>query len=108
MSGDHVVYAASESGRILVHDAAGRLVRTIAVPARTRRLTRAQVDESLGQIENRPEREAIRRHTRDLSDATAPLVSELRVDRSGRLWVRTPASDPEKARWLERLYQVSK
>ncbi len=100
VSGDHVAYASSETGRVAVHDGTGRLVRTIQVPVQPRRITRARIEQALREIEDEVERRAVRRHLEGLRNAAEPAIRDLRADRRGRLWIQTPASGPEMSRWL--------
>lgn len=100
LAGDHVAYASSDSGRVALHDAAGRLVRTIQVPVQPRKVTPAMVEQALQDISDEGERRAVRRHLDGLRNATEPAIRALRVDRGGRLWIQTPASAPETSRWL--------
>lgn len=100
LAGDNVAYASSDSGRVALHDAAGRLVRTIQVLVQPRKVTPAMVEQALRETVDEVERRAVRRHLEGLRNATEPAISDLRADRRGRLWIRTPAGGPEMSRWL--------
>lgn len=95
-------YATSDSSEVSVFSRTGALVRTIHVPAAPRQLTQEEAESYLAQIEDGPERSAIRRFLRqERGRRNAPLLSALRTDRAGNLWVRLQA-DPrqETAEWV--------
>ncbi|HEY0020063.1 MAG TPA: hypothetical protein VGC13_27425 [Longimicrobium sp.] len=101
-SGDHVVYASSDSAIIAVYDRAGTRVRGIRLPtAAHRELTRGEIDDVLGEFGNEGTRQEIRRQLRSAGTRVrAPAVGGLRVDASGKVWVRMPASGPGVSRWV--------
>lgn len=102
VSEDHIVYGSSDSTKLAVYDTAGRRVRTVELPVAERKLTPREVRSELEGIEDGAERAALKRYF-DANSASreAPAFSDLRADRSGRLWVRTtnPAS-PGVAHWI--------
>lgn len=98
--GESVLYASSDSGVVHVYGEGGRLVRTLPAPVGARRLDRREVEQALDAIRDRGEREAIRRYTQDLANASALRIEDLRVDRSGNVWVRTHTAAPETSRWV--------
>lgn len=98
----YVVYASSDSAVLTVYDRAGRFVRSFPLPAAARReLTRSEIDEVLGEFRDEGTRQEIRRQLRSAGTrARTPAVSDLRVDASGNVWVRTPASGSGVSRWV--------
>jgi hypothetical protein len=101
-SGAHVVYASSDSAVLAVYDRAGTLVRRIPLPGTARReLTRNEINAVLGEFGDEGMREAVRRELRSgRSPVRTPVVSDLRVDASGNVWVRMPGSSPGVSRWV--------
>lgn len=101
VSGDHVVYASSGSGRISVLDRSGRPVRTLDVAVDARKITRADVEAALAEIQDREERTVLRRHLDGPAGApAAPVLTDLRVDDGGNLWVLTSEEAEGMARWV--------
>lgn len=101
-SGEHVVYASSDSDELRLLAPGGAPVRTIRVPAEPRVMTDAEVSAHLdASIDDPAERSAIRRHLEEEGDRSAPLVSGLRADRDGNLWVRLfPPAGSDVAKWV--------
>lgn len=100
VSGESILYASSDSGVVRVYGPDGGLARTLQVPLTARRLDRREVAGALDEIRDPAEREAVRRYTRDLADASAPLIEDLRVDRDGNVWIRTHTAGPGMSRWM--------
>jgi hypothetical protein len=99
VSGQDVLYASSDSGVVRVYRQDG-VQRTFRVPGGARRLQRRAVEDALNQIRDPAERQAVTRYTRDLAGASAPRVEEMRVDRHGNVWIRTPSPALGTSRWL--------
>ncbi|HST62000.1 MAG TPA: hypothetical protein VLK84_25085 [Longimicrobium sp.] len=102
VSGENIVYASSDRGELLVHDLTGRRVGSILVPGEPRRLTDAEVEGFVEEaVEDAPERSALLRQLqRQRAGRWAPRIADLRVDRSGNLWVqRFPEPDGQHAKW---------
>ena len=100
VGGESVLYASSDSGVVRVYADGGRLARTFPVPVGARGLDRREVEQALDEIRDRGEREAIRRYTQDLANASALRIEDLRVDRGGNVWVRTHTAAPDTSRWV--------
>lgn len=101
VSGDHVVYASSGSPRVSIVDRSGRPVRTLELSTKARNVTPAEVDAALAEIQDGEERTVLRRHLDDPAGTPAAVVlTDLRVDDGGNLWVRTSEEAAGMARWM--------
>ncbi|HEX6911009.1 MAG TPA: hypothetical protein VF142_11475, partial [Longimicrobium sp.] len=79
----------------------GRTVRTLDVPARARKVGPAEVDAALAEIQDEEERAALRRYLHSQAGApAAPVLTDLRADDGGNLWVRTSEEAGGAARWV--------
>jgi hypothetical protein len=100
VSGEAMLYASSDTGAVQVYGPGGRLVRTFQVAGTPRKLQRDEVEKALDQISDPAEREAIRGYRRNLAASTAPRIEDLRVDRTGNVWIRTYSPAPGMSRWM--------
>lgn len=101
VSGEHVVHATSESPRISLLDRAGKVVRTVDVRAPARKPSREDVDAALAEVQDREERAQLRRHLDGAPGAgTGAVLTDLRVDERGNLWVRTSEEAGGLSRWI--------
>lgn len=99
--GDGFVYGSSESGRLSIHDRAGRQVRTIGLDAPPRRISQEEISSVLAEIQDAPERSALARHYGRGTETNAPVFTALRGDREGNLWIRLfPPAGADSVKWV--------
>ena len=102
-AGEHVVYASSDAAELSVYDRAGSLVRKIGFEAESRPLTGAEVSGYLdATITDAAEKAAIQGYMdSDAERRTAPLISALRGDRAGNVWVQLfPPAGRDTTKWV--------
>jgi hypothetical protein len=101
VAGDHVVYGASESGRLTVYDLAGRLVRTLTPELPRHPLPPDAVSTFLSEVQDGPERTALARHHRRNPIRSGAVLTGLRGDEEGNLWVRlSPRRGVDTVKWV--------
>jgi hypothetical protein len=95
---EHIFYASSDSPSVHVYDRAGRLLKSLQIPAAPRRMSRAEIDSVLREIPDEGARQEVGRALRR-GGSPSTAISGLGVDGAGNVWVRTPASAPGTSRW---------
>lgn len=101
-SGNHVVYASSDSAVLSVYDRAGTLVRSVPLPAAARReLTRSEIDGVLADYGDEGTRRAIRQQLRSGGTRVqARAIRDVRVDADGKVWIQMPGTGSGMSRWV--------
>lgn len=102
VSGDRIVHGSSDSPRLHVLDGSGRELATIDLPLRARSLAREEVRDAVEEaVANAGDRALVRRELSHRGGITAPVMTDLRADSEGNVWVRAyPPAGGGSAEWI--------
>lgn len=99
--GKHFVHGSSDAGTLTVYDQSGRRVRTLEVAAPGRSPSRKEITAFLDEIQDPAERSALARHYRGGAGDGAPVLTALKGDAEGNVWVRTaPPAGGDSVTWM--------
>lgn len=101
-TGSHFFYNSSDSPDVYVYDTSGEQVSTIRLAVQSRSLDPDEITEYLEtEIPDDVSRAAIRSFMQREGDGTAPVVTDLRADPHGNVWIRLGQQmSGDSVKWL--------